>query len=89
MPFRIETPANHRAVARAESIAAAYRRAGFPEAAAAPEYCIDEIGMDGFYTFTISVYVGKPGPERKPWQRKAPAASGVLTRIIRYWRNAE
>lgn len=48
-----------RAVAEAKHMAAMYRRAGFPSAQAAPEYCIDELTEDGFYTYTVSVYVGK------------------------------
>lgn len=53
---------NHRAVSEAQHMARLYRRAGFPEAQAAPEYCIDELGSDGFFTYTVSVYVGEKDP---------------------------
>lgn len=47
----------------AESYARMLRRAGYPDAQVAPEYCIaNEIGSDRFFTRTISVYAG----ERKP-----------------------
>lgn len=55
-------PGNHRAVAEAKHMAAMYRRMGFPNAQSAPEYCIDELGGDGFYTYTVSVYVGEKDP---------------------------
>ena len=50
-----------RALDEAKRIAAMYRRAGYPDACAAPEYCVDELGSDGFYTYTVSVYVGEKG----------------------------
>jgi hypothetical protein len=49
---------NQRAVDSAKHTAAMYRRAGYSQARAVPEYCVDELGEDGFYTFTVSVYVG-------------------------------
>ena len=49
----------NRALDQANHMAAMYRRVGFPDARAAPEYCIDELGSDGFYTYTVSVYVGE------------------------------
>ena len=58
-------------VAEAERIAASFRVLGYTEARAAPEYCIDELGPDGFYTRTVSVYVGpllQPPDQRcGPW----------------------
>jgi hypothetical protein len=51
-----------RALDQAKHMAAMYRRAGYPNARAAPEYCIDELGSDGFYTYTVSVYVGDKDP---------------------------
>jgi hypothetical protein len=62
---------NARAVAEARRIASFYRRAGYSDACAAPEYCIDELGSDGFYTFTVSVFVGKNNPEAMSplWKR--------------------
>ena len=52
----------NRALDQAKHMAAMYRRAGYPNACAAPEYCIDELGSDGFYTYTVSVYVGEKDP---------------------------
>ena len=51
-----------RAINQAMHIAAMYRRAGYPDAHAAPAYCVDEFGADGFYTYTVSVYVGEKRP---------------------------
>ena len=48
-----------RALDQAKHMAAMYRRAGFVNARAAPEYCIDALGSDGFYIYTVSVYVGE------------------------------
>jgi hypothetical protein len=56
-------PENNRAIFEAKRLARLYRRAGYPDAAAAPQYCIDELGPDGFYTYTVSVYVGKKPSE--------------------------
>ena len=54
-------------VREAEHTAAMLQRCGYPEAQAAPEYCIDgEIQEDGFYTHTISVYAGVYRPETIP-----------------------
>jgi hypothetical protein len=52
-------------------MAAMYRRAGYPDACAAPQYCIDEFGSDGFYTFTVSVFIGERKPETMSplWKR--------------------
>ena len=48
-----------KALREAQQVAAMLRRSGYPEAIAAPEYCVDaEIGMDNFYTYTVSVYAG-------------------------------
>lgn len=58
-PTQQRLPGNRRAVAHAEKLARFFRRNGFPEAEAAPQYCIDEIGSDNFYTYTATVYVGK------------------------------
>lgn len=52
------------ALHEAHQTAAMLRRCGYPEAEAAPAYCIDgEIGMDRFYTRTVSVYAGPYKPE--------------------------
>lgn len=51
-------PDNSRAVAEARHLASMYRRLGYPNARATPEYCIDELDEGGFYTYTVSVYVG-------------------------------
>lgn len=54
-------------VKAAEQEAAMMRRAGYPEAQAAPDYCIDGvIGHDNFYTYTVSVYAGPHHPEATP-----------------------
>lgn len=54
-------------VDRAKHTAAMLRRCGYPDAIAAPEYCIDgEIGQDRFYTETVSVYAGEYQPETIP-----------------------
>jgi hypothetical protein len=51
------------------------RRSGYPEAIPAREYCIDgEIGPDGFYTYTVSVYAGPYRPETIPNLIKSAAA---------------
>lgn len=48
----------------AQQVAAMLRRSGYPDAQAAREYCIDgEVGPDGFYTYTVSVYAGDYNPE--------------------------
>jgi hypothetical protein len=48
----------------AQGYAAMLRRCGYPEAAVAPEYCIENtIGEDGFFTRTISVWAGPHRPE--------------------------
>jgi hypothetical protein len=62
---------NHRAVEEAERYAYMLRRSGYPEAKAAPQYCIDE--NDGsFYTFTVCVELGPHKPKTmKPSIRKA------------------
>ena len=47
--------------------AAVLRRSGYPEAQVAPEYCIgNEIGPDGFFTRTVSVWAGPHKPESVP-----------------------
>ena len=47
----------------AKRTAARLRLMGYPEATAAREYCINgEIGIDRFYTRTVSVYVGEYRP---------------------------
>ena len=61
---------NARAVKKAEQIAASLRLIGYPNATPAPEYCIEELGMDNFYTFTASVYVGEYKPKEKVSWRK-------------------
>lgn len=54
-------------VKMAEQEAQMMRRAGYPAARAAPEYCIDgEIGQDNFYTHTVCVYAGQYHPETIP-----------------------
>lgn len=71
-------PGNQRAVAEAQHMARLYRRAGFPEAHAAPQYCIDELGDDGFFTYTVCVYVGKKDPETaSPLYKKLAAKLGL------------
>ncbi len=55
------------AVDQARHTAAMLRRCGYPDAQAAREYCIDgEIGQDGFYTYTVSVYAGPHQPDTVP-----------------------
>lgn len=47
-------------LAKAERIAEGLRRSGWPDAHVAPEYCIaGSIGIDKFYTETISIYAGE------------------------------
>ena len=49
---------------QAEQMATRLRRSGYPEAIAAPQYCIEgEIGPDNFYTYTVCVYAGPYRPE--------------------------
>lgn len=67
---------NERAIEKAEAIAASLRRLGYPDATPAPEYCIEEWGMDNFYTFTASVYVGEYKPKEKTSWR------GMLKRLV-------
>ena len=51
----------------AQHAAQILKRCGYPEAQAAPEYCIDAgINEDGFYTYTISVHAGPYKPETIP-----------------------
>lgn len=65
------SPGNGRAVDEARKMASLYRRGGYPDASAAPEYCVDEVGEDGFYTFTVSVFLGKYKPDtmQENWKR--------------------
>lgn len=62
---------NSRAVREARRLASLYRASGYPEAEAAPAYCIDEHESGGFYTYTVCVYVGpKDSSTMKPLYRK-------------------
>jgi hypothetical protein len=55
-----------RAAREAERAAIMLKRRGYPDAVAAPEYCIDgDIGPDGFYTFTVCAYAGKKRPDKQ------------------------
>lgn len=56
----------NKAYGEARHRAAMMRRCGYPEAQAARQYCIDEIGSDGFYTFTVCIYAGPYKPETIP-----------------------
>ena len=42
----------------AERQAQALRKQGYRDAHVVPEYCIASMGIDGFWTYTISVYAG-------------------------------
>lgn len=54
------------------------RRCGYPNAIPAREYCIDaEIDSDGFYTYTVSVYVGEYDPDTIPDLVRRAAAKGM------------
>lgn len=71
-------PGNRRAVDEARHMAALFRKAGFLNAQAAPEYCIDELGPDNFYTYTVCVYVGQRDPESMlPLWKKLAAKLGL------------
>ena len=67
----------NRAVKEAERVAAMLRRSGYPDASPAPHYCINgEIGMDNFFTYTVSVYAGEKQAVPPPWR----------TSILSSWR---
>jgi hypothetical protein len=67
----------------AQSYAAMLRRCGYPEAAVAPEYCIDNvIGEDQFFTRTISVWAGPHKPETT-----APVISRAFKNAMRKLKN--
>jgi hypothetical protein len=61
----------------AESWAVRLRRAGYTEVAVAPEYCIGNEINGGFFTRTISVYVGPRAVE--------PKRLSFLARIKLWW----
>ena len=57
----------NQAYEKAKIDAGLLRRCGYPEAIPAREYCVDaEISDDGFYTYTVAVYVGPYKPETIP-----------------------
>jgi hypothetical protein len=61
----------------AESWAVRLRRAGYSEVAVAPEYCIGNAIDGGFFTRTISVYVGPRVVQ--------PKRLGPLARFKLWW----
>lgn len=68
-----------RALDQAKHMASMYRRAGYLNACAAPQYCIDELGSDGFYTYTVSVYVGEKDPaSASPLYKRLAQNLGLL-----------